>query len=100
MNNNIPIGYDENGVRNGNGKWYDDEGGTGYEQGDFDDYDYFKEIDKGHFVECEYCSKLVDIKDTWDINYGTKYVCKNCKNEISKLSSSMLWRTLKIDLKR
>jgi hypothetical protein len=97
---NIPNGYDENGVRNGNSKWYDDEGGTGYEQGDFDDYDYFKEVDKGHFVECEYCGKLVDVKSAWDINYGTKYVCENCKSKINKLSSSMLWRTVKINLKK
>lgn len=90
---NIPQGYDENGIRNGNGKWYDSEDDK--EIGTFDDYDYFKavrEAQEGHFVECENCRKLVSINDTWDIAYGTGYLCEKCKNKLSKLSIGQEWR--------
>lgn len=95
-NDNIPTGYDENGVYRGNGRWYDEDE---QEQGSFDEYDFLKGKE-GHFVECEYCSKFVNVNDCWDIDYGTRYACEKCKNKLSKLSGSVLWRVQRINMKK
>lgn len=82
MNNNIPEGYDENGVYRGNGRWYDDEEDV-EGIGTFDEYDFLKEVDKGHFVECAKCQELVNIKDTITTYYGTGYLCQKCIKEFN-----------------
>lgn len=80
---NIPQGYDENGVRSGLGKWIMSEdveeikGATG----SFDEYDFLREIDKGHFVECARCERLVNIQDAIKTWFGTGYLCENCAKE-------------------
>lgn len=80
MNNNIPDGYDENGVRGGVGHWsIEDE--PEVEQGTIDEYDFLREIDKGHFVECAKCGELVNIKKTIRTYYGTGYLCEKCVKE-------------------
>ncbi len=80
---NIPQGYDENGVRNGNGRWVDVEEEE-KEVGTFDEYDYYKELreaEKGVFVECDKCHKLVKERTTTKVWYGTGYLCPKCTKE-------------------
>ena len=99
---NIPNGYDENGVRNGNGQWYDVEEEE-KEIGTFDDYDYFKDVreaQEGHFVECDYCKRFSSINDSWDVIYGTGYICDKCKSKLSKMTLGQEWRTQRIDFKK
>lgn len=81
---NIPQGYDENGVRNGNGKWYEIEQEE-QEIGTFDEYDYYRELreaDKGHFVECDECGRLTKKSNTIEVWYGTGFLCKNCRGDL------------------
>ena len=86
---NIPNGYDENGVRNGNGRWVDVEEQEN-EIGGFDEYDYYKELreaEKGVFVECDKCHKLVKEKTTTKVWYGTGYLCRECSKTLDKLNN-------------
>lgn len=81
-NDNIPDGYDENGVRNGNGNWVMDDEDT--RQGTVDEYDFYRDIEMthgGYFVECTKCGKLVPIKKTIKTHYGTGYLCEKCQKE-------------------
>jgi hypothetical protein len=82
MNSNIPNGYDENGVRGGVGHWVDEVSEIDEtELGKFDEYDFLKEVDKGHFVECAKCGKMVLAKNTIKTHYGTGFLCEKCMKE-------------------
>lgn len=66
--NNIPEGYDENGVRAGNGQWdvFEFEGGEASEELDV--------------VTCFNCGCAIEVSDS--INYEDEDFCLNCVMEL------------------
>ncbi len=70
--NNIPQGYDENGVRNGNGSWRDN-----FLQPDEVAIEDGGELD---IIECLRCGKVIDRKDAVILNNG--YICQVCAEEL------------------
>ena len=76
-NDNIPEGFDENGVRNGNGQWRDDEEEEG--EVNLDDYE---PIAVGDYVECHRCARLIPISEAVSIKGGTGYMCDVCADDM------------------
>ena len=70
--NNIPKGYDENGVRSGNGKWIKE----------VDNEDMDKDIDD--IVKCERCGAIEDREFANVVRAGdeTHYYCEQCASEL------------------
>ena len=60
--NNIPEGYDENGVRSGNGDWKED---------------FVQEED---LIDCYRCGDVIDKSEAVSLNAG--YLCQTCANEL------------------
>lgn len=80
---NIPIGYNDEGNSIYDKPIYETDDDT-TPPSDFDEYDIYKdlqEIDKGHFVECEKCSRLIPREKAVLLDYGTGYLCPKC-NEV------------------
>jgi len=76
FNDNIPDGYDGNGVRNGNGAWDDDE-----EREVEVDIDQFEEPSPEDFVKCNECGKIITREEATTTFSGTGYLCEDCKEE-------------------
>ena len=70
MNNtNIPHGYDENGVRAGNG-----EVDTKKKEYPLEDLEV---------VQCSHCSRFIDLGEAYDIgDFNTGYVCEVCASDL------------------
>jgi late competence protein required for DNA uptake (superfamily II DNA/RNA helicase) len=73
---NIPEGYDENGVRNGDGRWNEL---TDEEMErlipDKDDIDYTEEL-----IECTRCRAIVDRNDGAVV--GGRFYCERCRSDM------------------
>lgn len=80
---NIPEGYDENGVRGGFGKWSDDE-----EEVDID-IDQFEAPDTDDYVKCNNCGGIITRDIAINIPKGTGFLCPECstEEELYKMSS-------------
>ncbi|KKR56917.1 MAG: hypothetical protein UT94_C0024G0011 [Candidatus Uhrbacteria bacterium GW2011_GWF2_40_263] len=81
-NNNIPEGFDENGVRSGVGKWED---GI-WSDIECEDIDtppiLFDDEDDIKTVQCYRCGIIVDENDAVSIDYGTGHICNRCADEM------------------
>lgn len=60
--NNIPEGYDENGVRNGNGNWKEDF------------------IQEDELVECAKCDKTIPLEEATKLE--NNFLCDTCVREL------------------
>jgi hypothetical protein len=65
MLSNIPEGYDENGVRNGNGQWEE------YPE---------EEIEQLDIVECLECGAVIDSADA--TYYQSGFLCNDCAKQL------------------
>jgi len=74
--NNIPEGFDENGVRNGNGVWEDDEENTEI------DIDQFEPVIEEDMGECIRCGELLPKDSMRSVSYGTGYICEVCADDM------------------
>lgn len=75
MRSNIPNGYDENGVRAGNGKWEDER--------DITDIDETIE-DKDDVIQCIRCGAIEDREFALKVGASDEghYLCEICASEM------------------
>jgi len=89
MNRNIPDGYDCNGVRNGNGIWYEE--GEWYSESDYekglgeiekpvDKYEALRNAESGYFVECLLCGRMINARNAE--KYCAGYLCELCAESL------------------
>lgn len=75
FNDNIPEGYDENGVRGGFGKWDDEELEVEV------DIDRFETPSEEDYVKCAECGKIITREEATTTFSGTGYLCEDCRDE-------------------
>jgi|GEM_PF-4883528 len=84
---NIPKGYDENGVRSGVGKW--EEGiWSDIECEDIDPIedlfldDRGEDLENPETVQCYRCGAIVSKLEATAVDYGTGHICQRCADDM------------------
>ena len=75
FNDNIPDGFDENGVRSGNGAWDDEELEVEV------DIDRFETPSEEDYVKCGECGRIITREEATTTFKGTGYLCEDCREE-------------------
>jgi formylmethanofuran dehydrogenase subunit E len=75
MLNNIPIGFDENGVYRGDGRWSDDEEELNI------NLDDFEPVAIDDYVECGNCGEIIRRDQATTTFYKTGYLCPICADD-------------------